>query len=139
MTGDPALSNPKGLVNLGRIVEPDSGRRRLDSDSICVLAASPRRSHISGIDPAEGSDRTGAASENLWEFLEKVLPGCCPVSRGDVERLCHAAINLQIRWVGASRCCRIRGPNEQRRESDRWPRRPGYLRDRQGQAEDQAP
>jgi hypothetical protein len=43
-----SLSNPTGLINLGRIAEPESVRRRSHLTKICALAASQRPTHILG-------------------------------------------------------------------------------------------
>ena len=117
MTGDPALSNPKGLVNLGRIVEPDSGRRLLDSDSICVLATSPRRPHISGIDPAEGRVGRERRSENLWEFLEKVYPAVVqfPVGMSNACAMLHLTSRFDGSVPPAAAVSAVRMSNDENR------------------------
>jgi hypothetical protein len=73
---------------------------------ISALAARLRETHIRAIDPVDGSGRPGAA---IWESvsgnsamapagetLREPFLDRHPVSRGDFERLCHAAINFQI-------------------------------------------
>jgi hypothetical protein len=107
------LSNPPELINLGGSPNRVSARRKVHSAGICTLAVSRPPTHIPLIDPADGSVRKGAAIwQRVWELCAS--PGRDPVFRGDFERLCHAAINVQIQSLrAAARRC-IRFPNGQR-------------------------
>jgi len=86
------LSNPSELINLVGIAEPGLGPPQAAFGRYLRACGGPVADPYS-CDRSSG--RVGAAIwQRVWELCAS--PGRRPVFRGDFERPCHAAINVQI-------------------------------------------
>ena len=117
--GNVALSNPTELINLCRVAEPGVGPA---ASSIWPVFARLRRARVGPIfqlliQPVGRAGRERRSGERVRELVDgscrRTSPGRYPVSRGDVEHLCHAATSFQICFARAARDCRICPPNGQ--------------------------